>query len=279
MAKLTEHFSSCSKLDQLPARPRCADSRKIPPDKRHGTLADCAGARRAARSGHSHAPKSVLMCLALIFAALTKFVEGCDCSEVVWNTPSFVQYNWAVQVSGSTQTLAVALATPDLSNTGDCSSTPCDVTYEIEVKGGTPNFLTMSADNTQMTVAVLTKNHVGDDKLKIKYKKVGSGSKPSDYTAAKFTITCTVTSFIVNPLPSKIVASSNSNYPSDAAFDTTITNQFDFGDRWFLVDFHETTYTQQPDCGLNVKADYRDSKDYIAQATLDKGLASQPYPG
>ena len=190
-----------------------------------------------------------------------------------------MQYNWAVQVSGSTQNLNVALATPDLSATGDCSSTPCDVTYEIEVTGGTPNFLTMSADNTVMTVAILTKNHVGNAELKIKYKKVGSGSLPSDYTAAKFTITCTVTSFIVNPLPSIVSATGNHNYPVNSAFDTTKTNQFDFGDSWFLVNFRQTTYTQQPDCGLTINADFRDSKDYIAQATLDKGLASQPYPG
>lgn len=129
----------------------------------------------------------------------------------MWNTPSTVTYNRAVVVGGSTETLDVALATPDLSGTGDCSATPCDVSFTIDVKGSPPSFITMQDSNKKMLVAVLTKNDIGDHKLKIKYDSVGSGTKPSGhYTAAEFVVGCTVTSITNSPAPSDIYESSNS---------------------------------------------------------------------
>ena len=185
MVKLTEHFKSCSKLNRLPVQPRCADSRKIPPDKLHGTPPGCAKAGRATRKGFSHAAKSVRMCLALIMAVLTKYVEACDCSAVVWNTPSTVVYNKAVLANGVSETLDTPLATPDLSGTGDCSASPCDVSFTISVDGSTPSFVTMQDSNKKMVLAVLTSSHIGTHELKIKYDSVGSGTKPaSSYTAA-----------------------------------------------------------------------------------------------
>lgn len=145
----------------------------------------------------------------------------------MWNAPSSVDYTRAVDGT-TTETLDVALATPDLSATGDCSSTPCDVTFTISVKGSTPSFITMQDSNKKMQLAVLTHSDVGTHKLKIKYDSVGSGSKPSDYTAARFTITCTVTSITAVPNSPTIYQTwdSSNQYPRYSSFDTTITNKY-----------------------------------------------------
>ena len=176
----------------------------------------------------------------------------------MWNKPSTVNYNRAVVANGSTETLNVALATADLSGTGDCSSTPCDLSYTIKVKGSTPDFITMQDSNTKMLLAVLTSSHIGTHQLKIKYDSVGSGTKPSGhYTAAEFVITCTVTSIINTPAPSTIVATNNveagSPYTPYSAFDTTKKHKWTIGNGAYLgLDFRDTVYTMVPDCGVGL---------------------------